>query len=148
MVHIQWPHQVDRDDLLPKSGIAIEKRACPIPTGVVDQHIDRPQRLLHLSDSGLDTLLVGDVDRKGPGQLRLRAKAHRQRLCRRTIKVENGDRSTFGTKARADGSPNAAGAAGHDNHLGLQSSHANLRRWHGAHRTCPLLRHFTMRSGV
>ena len=106
--------QVDAQHEVPQARVGLDEEGEEIGAGVVDEHVDRAERLADLGDRGGDGLHVGDVHAHGvPFQLGGNGAG--------ALLVEVGDRHarTFGGKAPSSGGTDPRGRAGDESDLSL-----------------------------
>ena len=139
VMHVERPVQVDRDDPLPQILVGVEEGSGPVPAGVVDHDVDGAEFALDAGHGGDHRLLAGQVDRIGTGGAARLPDGAGHRFGGVLVDVEDRDGSALLTETPADRRPDAAGAAGDDRHLTIDSSHFPFS-WFIENTSCNLYR--------
>ncbi|MNN59250.1 hypothetical protein D3C81_1743530 [compost metagenome] len=124
MVHVQRAGQVDGDQPLPLRRLGLDERAEHVPAGVVDQHVDGAQFLLHRSHRRIDAGAIGDVAAHGQRAAAGIADLRRHAFACLRVQVEHADRRPGARKAQTGCAADTATTAGHDDRLAFESLHS------------------------
>ena len=125
-MHVQCTGQVNGDQLLPIGRRGLEERLEDIPSGIIDEHVDRPERRGHAGYRGADPFVIGNVAGESGGLSTLRCDRRDSAFGRRKVDVEDRNICTLSRKTPAGRAADATTAAGHDDHFRAQSSHVSL----------------------
>ena len=101
VVHVQRAGQVDGDQLVPLGRLGLGERLEHVPAGVVDQHVDRPERRLGRGDRASTLARSVMSQPKAWAAPPLVADAGGDLLGRASIQVEHGDACAFAGEAPA-----------------------------------------------
>src|SRR5581483_6300084 len=117
---VERPAVIDRDYLVPGLLAVLDERFGLVPSGVVDQDVDRPKAALRLGDRRAHAGELGDVDRDGD-----RAPADLGRRGGGAARVEVGQRdlASFLRQALGDRPADPARGAGDERDLAAESAH-------------------------
>jgi hypothetical protein len=108
--------QVDGEHEVPQSGVGLDEEGEEVGAGVVDEHVDRPERSLDRGDGGIDGVCVGDVHQAGvPVEL------GGDGASTLFVQVANRNARALGCKAPSGCGPNPRCPAGDERDLALQT---------------------------
>jgi len=126
VMHMQRARQVDRDELIPLGRFGLGERAKNVPAGVVDEHVDRPERGFGCGHRVVDAGAICDVAAKGLGEPAGVADLGGDLFGRFDGDVEHRDFRALGGEATAGRPANTAAAARNDDHFTGETTHILL----------------------
>ena len=112
MRRVEDPLQVDGDQAIPERRVAVDEEVQPLPAGVVDEDVDRPERALERRDRAADGRAVGDVGGRTRSPPARCPDLRRDRLGGRAVEVEDPDGELVAPEPQRDGPADAAAPSG------------------------------------